>query len=131
MSKKISGQCACGQIKYTTNAEPEFTVICQCRQCQRISGSGHAAQFMVPVKDTSIEGDLKFYEMTADSGDMVSSGFCPNCGSPILKKTTKMPELYSFHAGSMDDPSLYKPQIVVYEESKQPWDYVDPDIPRG
>ena len=75
--------------------------------------------------------DRKFYDQIADSGDTVSSGFCPNCGSPMLKKTTKMPEIYFFHAGTMDDPSGFKPQIVVYEDSKQPWDHVDPKIPRN
>jgi len=130
VNEKISGRCACGAINYTTNSEPEFTLICQCRQCQRISGSGHAAQFAVPVSNTSIEGDLKFYDQTADSGDTVSSGFCPTCGSPMLKKTTMMPEMYFFHAGTLDDPSTFKPQVVVYEGSRQTWDHVDPEIPR-
>jgi len=131
MNKKISGGCACGAVKYSTISEPEFTLICQCRQCQRISGSGHAAQFAVPVDATSIEGEIKFYNQIADSGETVSSGFCPSCGSPILKKTTKMPKIYFFHAGTMEDPSTFKPQVVVYEESKQPWDQVDPKIPRS
>ena len=130
MSERISGRCACGAITYTTTAEPQFTLICQCRQCQRISGSGHAAQFAVPVKETTIDGELAFYELTAESGNRVSSGFCRTCGSPMLKKTTKMPELFFFHAGTMDDPSTFKPQVVVYEGSKQPWDHVDPAIPR-
>ncbi|MCG8434927.1 MAG: GFA family protein [Gammaproteobacteria bacterium] len=131
MNEKISGRCACGAIKYTVSAEPKFTLICQCRQCQRISGSGHAAQFAVPVEMTVIEGDVNFYEQQADSGNTVSSGFCSRCGSPMLKKTTKVPELYFFHAGTMDDPSTFKAQIVVYADAAQPWDHVDPSIPRN
>lgn len=130
MNGRTTGQCACGEIKYSTTSEPSFTLICQCRQCQRISGSGHAAQFAVPVNDTSIEGQLSFYDQVAESGNTVSSGFCSMCGSPMLKKTTKAPELLFFHAATMDDPSEFKPQIVVYEEDKQPWDHVDPKIPR-
>ena len=131
MSDKISGRCACGSVEYTTNLEPEFTLICQCRQCQRISGSGHAAQFAVPADATRVEGEVKFFDQIADSGHTVSSGFCPKCGSPMFKKTTKRPEIYFFHAATMDDPSIFKPQIVVYEESKQPWDHIDPNIPRN
>ena len=131
MSEKTSGRCACGAVKYTTTSKPEFTLICQCRQCQRISGSGHAAQFAVQVKETTIDGEVRFYEQIAESGNTVSSGFCANCGSPMLKKTTKMPELFFFHAATMDDPSTFKPQVVVYEDSKQPWDHVDPEIPRN
>lgn len=131
MKENISGRCACGAIKYTTAAEPQFSLICQCRQCQRISGSGHAAQFAVPAEETIIDGELRFYEQQAESGNTVSSGFCSTCGSPMLKKTTKMPELLFFHAGTMDDPSIFSPQVVVYEDSKQPWDHVDPAIPRN
>lgn len=130
MGKLISGQCACGSIRYTTTAAPKFTLICQCRQCQRISGSGHAAQFAVPVSKTTLAGEVSFYEQESDSGNTVSSGFCATCGNPILKKTTMAPELYFFHAATMDDPSRFKPQMVVYQDSGQPWDHVDPQIPR-
>lgn len=131
MNERIFGRCACGAIKYSTTAEPKFTLICQCRQCQRISGSGHSAQFAVPANETDIEGKVSFYDQIAESGNTVSSGFCSTCGSPMLKKTTKLPELFFFHAATMDDPSTFKPQVVVHEDSKQPWDHVDPDIPRN
>ena len=130
MKENISGRCVCGEIKYTVTVESQFTLICHCKQCQRITGSGHAAQFAVPVEETVIEGELRFYEQKAESGNTVSSGFCAICGSPILKKTTQMPELLFFHAGTLDDPSTFTPQIVVFEDSKQPWDHVDPAIPR-
>lgn len=130
MSKNISGRCACGAISYTTTSKPAFTLICQCRQCQRISGSGHAAQFAVPVEATVIEGEVRFYEQMAESGNAVGSGFCANCGSPMLKKTAKRPDLYFFHAGTLDNPATFDPQVVVYSDSGQPWDHVDPEIPR-
>lgn len=130
MNERISGCCACGAVKYSTTSEPQFTLICQCRQCQRISGSGHAAQFAVPVNETNVDGEVRFFDQVAESGNTISSGFCPTRGSPVFTKTTKMPELYFFHAATMDDPSVFTPQVVVYEESKQPWDHVDPAIPR-
>lgn len=125
-----TGGCACSTIRYEIHGEPEFSIICQCRQCQRISGSGHAAQFAVTVRDTRITGELSFYEFTADSGHTVNSGFCPTCGSPVLKKTTKVPELLFFHAATLDDPKIFKPEMVVYQSSGQPWDRIDPDLPR-
>ena len=130
MTTTLSGGCICGAVRYECVAEPEFSIICQCRQCQRISGSGHAASFAVSAKATTIEGQISFYPLTADSGNTVSNGFCANCGAPLLKKTTKLPELLFFHAGTLDDPALFRPQMVVFEESKQPWDHVDPALPR-
>lgn len=131
MTKRVSGQCACGNIRYTTIANPKFTLICHCRQCQRSSGSGHAAQFAVPIDETEIAGDVQFWDQTADSGNTVSSGFCKTCGCPVLKKTTKLPDMYFFHAATLDDPSVFVPQVVVYEDSKPPWDHVDRSIARN
>lgn len=130
MGGKICGGCACGTIRYESSVDTEFTLICQCRQCQRISGSGYAAQFAIAAKATRVDGEITYYDQDADSGNTVSSGFCGNCGSPVLKKTTKVPELLFIHAGTLDDPSTFKPQVVVHESSKQPWDHVDPAIPR-
>ena len=43
MSKLIEGGCLCGAVRYEANAEPAFAVHCYCRQCQRITGAGHAS----------------------------------------------------------------------------------------
>jgi len=34
------------------------------------------------------------------------------------------------YAASLDNPGFYKPQMVVYSQFKQPWDYVGPSLPR-
>ncbi len=130
MGSAETGGCACGAVRYESQAEPEFTLICQCRQCQRITGSGHAAQFAVMADATTIQGEIKYYELIADDGNIVSSGFCGHCGSPLLKKTSGHPQYIFFHAATLDDPDSFEPQMVVYSESKQPWDYVDPALPR-
>ena len=85
----------------------------------------------VPVEETVIEGEVRFYEQTAESGSTVGSGFCANCGSPMLKKTAKRPDLYFFPAGTLDDPATFKPQVVVYSNSGQLWDHIDPEISRN
>ncbi len=130
MGNNPCGGCASGAIRYECSVEAKFSMICQCRQCQHISGSGHAAQFSVPATATRIDGQVSFYDQLSDSENTVSSGFCGNCGSPVFKKTTGPPELLFFHAGTLDDPSIYKPKMVIYTSSKQPWDHVDPALPR-
>ncbi|QPK64459.1 GFA family protein [Methylomonas sp. LL1] len=76
MSQFIGG-CMCGAIRYKLQTEPRLAFLCQCRQCQRITGTGHSAEVVASEKDTAISGELKFYELTADSGNTVTSGFCP------------------------------------------------------
>lgn len=128
-SMPIKGGCACGAVRYEANAEPAFSLICQCRQCQRISGSGHAAQFALPAEAVSLTGEIKWFGLTIDGGNKVSSGFCPNCGSPVLKKSSGFTQFLFFHAATLDDPSRYNPQFVAWNSSKQPWDYMDPALP--
>jgi hypothetical protein len=100
-----------------------------CRRCQRISGSGHSAQFAAMAAGTRIHGELRYYEYAADSGNTVSCGFCPTCGNPVLKKPAGYPKLVFFHAATLDEPQSFRPQKVVFSKNRQPWDHVDPVLP--
>ncbi|KAF7359781.1 GFA domain-containing protein [Mycena venus] len=42
---------------------------------------------MAQQKDVHIEGPVKTYVFTADSGNAVTHIFCSNCGSPISQKS--------------------------------------------
>lgn len=129
MTNLLQGGCACGQVRYEVMAEPVFTLLCQCRQCQRITGSGHSAQLAVPRDKTSIHGEIRYYRLVADSGSAVDSGFCPTCGSPILKTTSEFPQFNFLHAATLDKPEIFKPQMLVWSKNAQPWDHVNPSIP--
>ena len=43
MSKPYTGGCACGAIRYEISCEPLVMTDCQCRDCQRESGTGHGS----------------------------------------------------------------------------------------
>jgi len=130
MTSKVSGQCSCAAVSYTCESEPKFSVLCQCRQCQRITGTGHGAQFAIEANNTTITGNVQTYDLTSDQGNKVVSAFCGQCGNPMYKTTSMMPNLLFFHAATLDDPSLFEPQMVVFSESAQPWDHIDPAIER-
>jgi hypothetical protein len=104
-------------------------IVCCCRQCQRITGTGHSPQFGVPAPEVTVKGEPKLHVLTADSGNTVHSAFCADCGSPLFKTSSGFPDMMFFHVGSLDDPSLYKPATIVWSKSKQPWDHLDPSIP--
>ena len=131
LDTKISGGCACGSVNYECNDTPKFSLICQCRQCQRITGTGHSAQFAVDVSKTVISGDLKFHNLTSDAGNIVESAFCGICGNPIYKTTSMAPDLIAFHVATLDNPENFQPQMVVNSVSGQVWDHVDPTLPRS
>jgi hypothetical protein len=125
----LTGGCACGAVRYTVTAEPGFSFHCQCRQCQRASGGGHASLFIVPKAAAAVAGEVRFHDQTADDGATVSRGFCPRCGSPVLGQSSGYPDVLLITAASLDDPARFTPQRVVFSASRQPWDHVDPALP--
>jgi hypothetical protein len=129
LSQRLKGGCLCGAVRYEAKAEPQFSIICCCRQCQQLTGTGHAPQFALPKAPVTVSGDPKVYRVTADSGNVVSCAFCSNCGSPVHKASSGYPDVVFFYAATLDDPSLFKPQAAVWAKSKQPWDHLDPSIP--
>lgn len=123
-----TGGCACGAIRYETSDDPLLMGNCHCTDCQRSSGTGMASVIMFPKGGFSQEGEAKYYEVTSDSGRWIKRGFCPNCGSPVLTLVEMAPDAIIVKAGSLDDPSLYKPAMHIYASSAQPWDVIHDDL---
>ena len=50
MSEAYTGGCACGAIRYEISGEPMVSNDCQCRDCQRRSGTGHGSYLTFPSR---------------------------------------------------------------------------------
>src|SRR5215813_12254382 len=124
----FSGGCACGAIRYECAAAPAFSWNCHCRDCQRASGSAFCPVLYVPRTALTISGKSRYYEVKAESGNRVSRGFCPHCGSPVFIQAELVPELQGLWAASLDHPSLFQPQVHVWTDSAQPWDHMTPTL---
>lgn len=129
MTTHFTGGCMCGAIRYECSAAPIVTGNCHCRDCQQATGSAFAPAILVPSSAVTITGDVKYYDVKGDSGGIVSRGFCPNCGSRLFAKPP-IPDVMGIMAGSLDDPSWFKPTMDFYTTSAQPWDYMNPELPK-
>lgn len=118
---KKHGGCKCGQVRYEVNASLGFQFICQCRDCQKFSGSGYLANIMIPKDSLSITGQTTRYEYENESGEMRLQIFCTICGSNV-HGGPKNEDFYCLRASSLDDPSIFTPEEVIYQEDAQPWD---------
>lgn len=130
MATKLTGGCFCGAVRYESDADSIFMGNCHCRDCQRASGSGYDAAIGIPAGALKITGNVKYHDSKADSGNTLSRGFCPECGSRLFGKTSGMPDLAMITAGSLDDPTQYEPQMDIYTSSAQPWDHMNPALPK-
>ena len=130
MNKSYTGGCACGALRYQISDDPMFQNDCQCRDCQMRSGTGHGSYLTFPNKEhVQLTGAGKHWDIIADSGNAKTHVFCPVCGSPVYLTFSAMPDLFTVHAASLDDPNLYKPQAVTYNVRGYAWDHLDPTLP--
>ncbi len=117
----MTGGCLCGGVRYTLTGEPALTGICHCRNCQRYTGSSFEAVVVYPSNSVALQGELKTYQDTGDSGKPVYRRFCPNCGSGVMAEAEAMPGLAIMLAGTLDDTASFEPGMEIYCSSAQPW----------
>lgn len=127
---KLSGGCACGQVRYDFNGEMAMAVHCHCRDCQRASGSGSAAIFAANRNDVQLSGNTSSFESKGDSGQAVVRHFCPNCGSPLFSHVEVLSDLIFMRIASLDDPSQIRPGMHIYCDSSQVWDRPNDPLPK-
>lgn len=131
MRKAYIGGCACGAIRYEISGEPVFSNHCQCRHCQQNSGTGHGSYLTFASRaDVKLTGAATHWDMRGDSGNAKSRAFCPTCGSPVYLVFSAMPDLFTVHAASLDDPARFEPQAVTYGSRGYAWDSLDPALPK-
>jgi hypothetical protein len=126
MAAPFSGGCACGAVRYECSAEPLMMGNCHCRDCQRASGGPFVSIVAVPKDALKITGEVKYHEVTGDNGSPIKRGFCGKCGSRLFGFPAA--PFIGVSAGSLDDPSWYRPTFDIYTSSAQPWDYMNPEL---
>ena len=130
MDVPFFGGCACGAVRYECSAAPVAMVNCHCRDCQRAGGTGFSPTVVVPADSFRLlRGEPKRYSITADSGHTAHRAFCGECGAPLFASSSARRDFLGIRAGSLDDPSWFKPQAEVRTASAQPWDQLGADVP--
>ena len=131
MALSRTGGCLCGGVQYEFSGEPVFGLLCHCRDCQRQSGGAYTAGLRIPAASFRItRGEAKLYAKAADSGNQVTRAFCPECGSMLFLDVSARPDLVAIRVGTLDDPSWFRPEADIFVQSAQPWDHMNPDLPK-
>ena len=129
MAEGFAGGCLCGSVRYQSAADPQIVGQCHCVDCRKTSGTDHGTHLMTPEEGFSVSGEIKFYDRPADSGNTVSRGFCPGCGSAIYSTNSAMAGVVFVRASSLDDMEIAKPQMIVYASRAPSWSQLDPSVP--
>ena len=126
-----SGGCLCGAVRYESAGEPLFSLQCHCRDCQRSSGTAFVAAMRMPAAGFRVtKGAPKRYVATSDAGNAVSRFFCGDCGSPLYIQVSTRPDIVGLRVGTLDDPSGFRAEADIFVKSAQPWDHLNPALPK-
>jgi hypothetical protein len=120
---KIDGRCHCGYISYEAEIDPEKVTICNCTDCQTLSGS--AFRTAAPTQEGTfrlLSGEPKIYIKTADSGTKRQQSFCPECGTPIYSAPVEeAPKVHFIRVGTARQRHELVPKAQIWFRSAQAW----------
>ncbi len=133
MKIPFTGGCSCGVIRYEVTAEPIMTFKCHCRDCQRLTGGAFAPAVLVSAEGFRLtRGQLRYHFTSSAAGGKHKRGFCPECGSRMTggESDERPTGFVGVTAGTLDAPSFFQPQMDIFVSDAQPWDQMDPAIPK-
>jgi len=122
--------CLCGSVRIAIDAEPLAARMCWCRLCQYLGGGTATENVCFPAEAVETNGDVRWHESIADSGNRMRRGFCPTCGTPLFSLAESRPHLTFIRAGALDDPNLLAPQAIIWTEAAPDWACLDPALPQ-
>ena len=116
------GQCACGAIRYAMRREPIIVHCCHCSWCQCETGSAFAINAVIEASEVSVFGiDPEVIDTPSASGRGQLVARCPHCHVALWSHYSSSMVINYVRVGTMDDPSLYTPDIHIYTSTKLPW----------
>lgn len=127
---QISGGCLCKSVRYRVGAEPLVTRVCWCRVCQYIGAGSGTVNVCFPSAAVVIDGELRDYPSTADSGTAMHRRFCPRCGTHLFSEAESRPHLIFVRAGTLDDPNVAKPSMTIWTSQAPAWACMDSELPK-
>ncbi len=125
--KTYAGGCLCGRVRFRIEAYPGPSRICWCRDCQRIASNG-TANVIFPSAALQITGTTSRHEKVADSGNVVTRRFCPQCGTQLFSDSTGRQGLTVVRLGTLDDPSAIRPAANIWSASAPDWACMDESL---
>jgi hypothetical protein len=113
------GQCHCGSLRVIATGEPDRVYLCNCKACQRRTGTAFHFGATFPKEQVRLDGERKIYERDADSGYRIRFHFCPNCGTTLYWEGDHT--VCGIAVGAFDNSAFPPPCDSIWEESMYPW----------
>jgi hypothetical protein len=107
-------------------SRPIALIDCHCIDCRRSAGAPYITWGSVPREDLVVtKGEPR---KIAHANRIRSFAAC--CGTHLFFEDTKDSEMIDVTIASLDDPTPFAPQKVIFLEDKLPWVVIDESLPR-
>jgi hypothetical protein len=116
-----AGGCLCGALRYEARGEPRSQGYCFCGDCRKASGSGFIPFLLFEASALRVSGETKHSIAKAVRGGDAVRNHCAVCGSLVFGGIVGEASTHTLYAGSLDDPSLFKPSIAIFTRDKPDW----------
>jgi hypothetical protein len=120
-TKRYTGGCLCGALRYEAAGEPLYAGHCYCVDCQKASGSGFVPYMGFARSAVRFTGEPRQFRSKAAAGGDTVRNFCPVCGSLVFGGELGKDDSLNIYAGSLDDPSSFHPKTAIFARSRPPW----------
>lgn len=95
--------------------------LCYCCDCRKASGSGFIPFIGFRAEAIKFGGATLQFRSRAFRGGEAVRNSCPKCGSLVFGGIVGVDTQYTIYAGTLDDPSLFKPTLAIFARDRPAW----------
>jgi len=117
---KHNASCQCGSLVLEAISDPDFVVACNCRACQKRSGSPFGVGAYFRKDAVTVSGEQQSWQRVAESGRRLENAFCPNCGTTLFWNLEMRPDHIGVPVGQFDT-QLPPPIRAIWTDEKHDW----------
>src|SRR5262245_36549261 len=120
-TRKPKGGCSCGKVRYKLLAEPIRVHCCHCTDSQRHTGSAFVLNAIIETSAIKLtRGHVEAVPVPRAYGphDIYR---CSKCQTAVWSDYGHRPQIRFVRVGTLDHPSVFRPDIHIYTCTKVPW----------
>jgi hypothetical protein len=127
-AKRRTGGCLCGALRYEAVGEPLAAGHCYCADCRKASGSGFVPFMAFKADAVRFSGEAREFRSKAANGGEAVRNSCPICMSLVFGGEIGKTKSFTLYAGSLDEPSSFRPTIAIFAAGRPPWAVIPPGL---
>ncbi len=127
MSRKLSGGCACGAVRYRLLTRPMFVHCCHCDDCQRLTGSAFVLNALIETQAIELLRGKPVAVPVPRADGRHDIYRCRKCQTALWSDYGHKPNVRFVRVGTLDRPDALQPDVHIYTRCKVKW----LELPKG